>query len=443
MLKKVSLLFVVAILIVIIISGCSEKSVVEPDNSSINQQDEQTNFTEIPTKAPTPTPKATPTPEPTKTATPTPEPKQETTPTPEPTPVPTSSPATESFINENNTIKPNETNLPEPSPDPLSDNEIVTKEGTKLKEPEFNSLVNKDMILDENYEEMSKLWNSIEKSEKSHIYPELQIDYNYDDSIYVYVRKPGVYYYQVSTWVNKNRKLNDTEKYFIHEILKITSKCGDDLFDKYMEAYNTIFGSNTKNKWIEESENKWFNIGELQYKFVYDSNQNELSICYKHEPKGIPVKGVLLYYDLRDLWSQYPEEHIRTKGNSYFRYQSLNNFVNITVTRSYQDAYLITASMTNGAEDMNDSQWKIIREVIKATVDKKYADQLYQIFVKGYNGWFQHGDDSNEASILSRQWKNNNTSYYTDGVEKWKTLGNIEYKFELDRGVAIFYRIKK
>ena len=102
------------------------------------------------------------------------------------------------------------------------------------------------------------------------------------------------------------------------------------------------------------------------------------------------------------------------------------------------DSYMISASQTNLAKDMSASQFKI-EKVLKATVEN--SEELYAKFVEGYNGWYQHGDESNEASILRGQWKDNNTSY-TDGVEKWKTLGNIEYKFELGRGVAMDYRAK-
>ena len=38
-----------------------------------------------------------------------------------------------------------------------------------------------------------------------------------------------------------------------------------------------------------------------------------------------------------------------------------------------------------------------------------------------------------------KKWEENTSN---DGVEKWKTLGNIEYKFELGRGVEMHYRAK-
>ena len=100
---------------------------------------------------------------------------------------------------------------------------------------------------------------------------------------------------------------------------------------------------------------------------------------------------------------------------------------------------MISGSLTNLGEDMSASQFAIIEKVLRATVEN--SEELYRKFVEGYNGWFQHGDRSDKASILSGQWKNNNTSY-TDGVEKWKTLGNIEYKFELGSGVEMHYKAK-
>ena len=143
--------------------------------------------------------------------------------------------------------------------------------------------------------------------------------------------------------------------------------------------------------------------------------------------------------NLKDLWNQYPDHHFNVKDESYIYYQSRDNFVRIHINKSMDGSYMISASQTNRGKDMSASQFKIIKQVLNATVEN--SDELYAKFVEGYNGWYQHGDESNEASILRGQWKDNNTSY-TDGVEKWKTLGNIEYKFELGGGVKMDYRAK-
>ena len=155
----------------------------------------------------------------------------------------------------------------------------------------------------------------------------------------------------------------------------------------------------------------------------------------------VGVKSINLITDanLKDLWNQYPDHHFNVKDESYIYYQSRDNFVRIHINKSMDGSYMISGSLTNLGEDMNASQFNIIKKVFEATVEN--SEELYAKFVEGYNGWYQHGDDSDKASILSGQWKNNNTSY-TDGVEKWKTLGNIEYKFELGSGVEMHYKAK-
>ena len=195
----------------------------------------------------------------------------------------------------------------------------------------------------------------------------------------------------------------------------------------------------------------------LGYKVDYIRNQGQVKeskrdhvvkLIYTGEVGGednsqgiVGVKDVSLLSDanLKDLWNQYPDHHFNVKDESYIYYQSRDNFVQIHINKSMDGSYMISASQTNGAKDMSASQFKIIKQVLNATVEN--SDELYAKFVEGYNGWYQHGDESDKASILSGQWKNNNTSY-TDGVEKWKTLGNIEYKFELQGGVAMYYRAK-
>lgn len=154
---------------------------------------------------------------------------------------------------------------------------------------------------------------------------------------------------------------------------------------------------------------------------------------------GVADVSLINDANLKDLWSQYPDDHFNVKGESYIYYQSRDNFVAIYVNKSMDGSYMISASQTNLAKDMSASQFAIIEKVLKATVEN--SEELYSKFVEGYNGWFQHGDRSDKASILSGQWENNNTSY-TDGVEKWKTLGNIEYKFELGSGVEMHYKAK-
>ena len=154
---------------------------------------------------------------------------------------------------------------------------------------------------------------------------------------------------------------------------------------------------------------------------------------------GVADVSLINDANLKALWSQYPDHHFNVKGESYIYYQSRDNFVRIYIDKSMDGSYMISGSLTNLGEDMNASQFNIIKKVFEATVEN--SEELYAKFVEGYNGWYQHGDDSDKASILSGQWKNNNTSY-TDGIEKWKTLGNIEYKFELGRGVEMHYRAK-
>ena len=143
--------------------------------------------------------------------------------------------------------------------------------------------------------------------------------------------------------------------------------------------------------------------------------------------------------NLKDLWNQYPDHHFNVKDESYIYYQNQDNAVEIHINKSMDGSYMISASQTNGAKDMSASQFAIIEKVLRATVEN--SEELYRKFVEGYNGWYLHGDDSLEAVYKSLQWRDANTSF-SDGVEKWKTLGNIEYKFELQRGVAMYYRAK-
>ena len=315
--KRVSLFIVISVLLVIIVSGCSNGNKVSTNNpentaeTNVNQQqsnDNVVNNTE-PTQAATATPEATQsatatpeptqaptaTPEPTQTPTATPEPTQTPTPTPEPTQAPTATP------------EPSQTPTatPEPTPSP-----------TPTKEP-------------------------------------------------------------VSDDTGETSKSTDTGE-------------------------------------VGEDETSQGIVGVADVNLINDAN-------------------------LKDLWNQYPDHHFNSKTEGYVYYQSRDNFVQIHVHKRGDGSYMISGSMTNLGEDMNASQFAIIEKVLKATVEN--SEELYSKFVEGYNGWFQHGDDSDKASILRGQWENNNTSY-TDGVEKWKTLGNIEYKFELGRGVAMDYRAK-
>jgi len=151
------------------------------------------------------------------------------------------------------------------------------------------------------------------------------------------------------------------------------------------------------------------------------------------------IEDVDLSQDLKDLWNQYPDHHFNVKDESYIYYQSRDNFVKIHINKSMDGSYMISASQTNGAKDMNASQFEIIKRVLEATVEN--SEELYAKFIDGYNGWYQHGEDSRAAEDRRGAWKEANTSY-SDGIEKWKTLGNIEYKFELGGGVKMDYRAK-
>ena len=90
----------------------------------------------------------------------------------------------------------------------------------------------------------------------------------------------------------------------------------------------------------------------------------------------VGVKDVSLLSDanLKDLWNQYPDHHFNVKGESYIYYQSRDNFVQIHINKSMDGSYMISASQTNGAKDMSASQFKIIKQVLNATVEN--SDEL-------------------------------------------------------------------
>jgi len=155
----------------------------------------------------------------------------------------------------------------------------------------------------------------------------------------------------------------------------------------------------------------------------------------------VGVKDVSLINDanLKDLWSQYPDDHFNVKGESYIYYQSRDNFVAIYVNKSMDGSYMISGSMTNLGEDMSASQFAIIEKVLKATVEN--SEELYAKYIEAYKAMY--GNKTNDPQEVAKRikWRDTNTSF-TDGIEKWKTLGNIEYKFELGRGVEMHYRAK-
>src|SRR5690606_7041731 len=102
-------------------------------------------------------------------------------------------------------------------------------------------------------------------------------------------------------------------------------------------------------------------------------------------------------------------------------------------------AYKISGSYTSDGSDMNSNQFDMIKKILEATVEN--SDQLYEEYIKGYKTMF--GDKTNDPQAVAkrRKWAQENTSN-EDSVEKWKVLGNIKYKFELERGLAMYYKAK-
>jgi DNA mismatch repair ATPase MutL len=316
--KRVSLFIVISVLLVIIVSGCSNGNKVSTNNpentaeTNVNQQqsnDNVVNNTE-PTQAATATPEATQsatatpeptqaptaTPEPTQTPTATPEPTQTPTPTPEPTQAPTATP------------EPSQTPTatPEPTPSP-----------TPTKEP-------------------------------------------------------------VSDDTGETSKSTDT------------GEVGGD------EISQDI-------------------VGVADVSLINDAN-------------------------LKDLWNQYPDHHFNSITDGYVYYQNQENFVEIHIQKRGDGAYMISGSRTNLGKYMSASQFKIIKKVFETTVEN--SDALYAKYIEAYDAVYKNtSDDPQEVAKLIK-WRDTNTSF-TDGIEKWKTLGNIEYKFELGRGVQMHYKEKK
>ena len=155
----------------------------------------------------------------------------------------------------------------------------------------------------------------------------------------------------------------------------------------------------------------------------------------------VGVKDVSLINDanLKDLWSQYPDDHFNVKGESYIYYQSRDNFVKIYINKGMDRSYMISGSLTNLGEYMSASQFNIIKKVLETTVEN--SDALYAKYIEAYDAVYKNTSDDPQEVAKRIKWRDTNTSF-TDGIEKWKTLGNVEYKFELGRGVAMHYRAK-
>ena len=155
----------------------------------------------------------------------------------------------------------------------------------------------------------------------------------------------------------------------------------------------------------------------------------------------VGVKSINLITDanLKDLWSQYPDHHFNVKGESYIYYQSRDNFVKIYINKGMDRSYMISGSLTNLGEDMNASQFNIIKKVLEATVEN--SEELYAKYIEAYKAMYGNKTNDPQAIAQRKKWAQENTSN-EDGVEKWKTLGNIEYKFELGSGVEMHYRAK-
>ena len=151
------------------------------------------------------------------------------------------------------------------------------------------------------------------------------------------------------------------------------------------------------------------------------------------------IEDVDLSNDLKALWSQYPDNHFNVKGESYIYYQNQENFVEIHIQKRGDGAYMISGSRTNLGEYMSASQFKIIKKVLETTVE--YSDALYAKYIEAYDAVYKNTSDDPQEVAKRIKWRDTNTSF-TDGIEKWKTLGNIEYKFELGRGVEMHYRAK-
>lgn len=317
--KRVSLFIVMFVLLAIIVSGCSNNKVSNPENTAENVNHQQGNDNVVnnmePTTTPevTQTPTATPeaiqtptaTPEATQVETATPEPTQAATATPEPTQTPTATPeATQSAI-----ATPEPTQTPTATPEP-------TPSPTPTKEP-------------------------------------------------------------VSDDTGETSKSTDTGE-------------------------------------VGEDETSQGVVGVADVSLINDAN-------------------------LKALWSQYPDHHFNVKGESYIYYQSRDNFVKIYINKGMDRSYMISGSLTNLGEDMNASQFNIIKKVLEATVEN--SEELYAKYIEAYKAMY--GNKTNDPQEVAKRikWRDTNTSF-TDGIEKWKTLGNIEYKFELGRGVEMHYRAK-
>ena len=155
----------------------------------------------------------------------------------------------------------------------------------------------------------------------------------------------------------------------------------------------------------------------------------------------VGVKSINLITDanLKDLWNQYPDDHFNVKDEGYIYYQNQDNAVEIHVIKGMDRSYMISGSLTYLGEYMSASQFKIIKKVLETTVEN--SDALYAKYIEAYDAVYKNTSDDPQEVAKRIKWRDTNTSF-TDGIEKWKTLGNVEYKFELGRGVEMHYRAK-